>query len=230
MKDSAVPEPISDGRRRPRGGGADNASSSLNKILNGTLRVIAQRGVRKLSMNDISEAAGVSRGTLYRYFPTKEDALKALAEHVSLQFERGVVACARACTAPEQVLDAVLNYHFAVTIDQHGARFMEIEPQFLLNFFRTHLVRHVAALSLALEPYYDWVEQEGGFSLDRDLCSEVLIRFQLSTILVPGSEAWSRMPTLVFDLMSTLGRRTSGSAPLAAPDRVGYRSRTPADA
>lgn len=229
MKDAAA-APAGVAKRSRRSGSSDNASSSLNKILNGTLRVIAQRGVRKLSMNDISEAAGVSRGTLYRYFPTKEDALKALAEHVSLQFERGIVACARHCETPEQVLEAVLKYHFAITIEQQGARFIEIEPQFLLDFFRSHLTRHVAALSSALDPYYDQVEQENGITLDRDLCSEVLIRLQLSTVLVPGSENWNRVPSLVLGMLSALGTSKTPSATRPAADMPTRRTHAPAEA
>ncbi|MGI4746988.1 MAG: TetR/AcrR family transcriptional regulator [Janthinobacterium lividum] len=200
--------------RSPRTG----ENTSLSKILNGTFRAIGQRGIRKLSMNDIAETAGVSRGTLYRHFSTKEDALVALAEHVSLQFERGVVDVAAGCKTVEETLEAVLDYHFKVTVEQQGARLMEIEPLFMLQFFRSHLPRHVAALTRALDPYYDHVEQQAGRPLDRPLCSEALIRLQLSTILVPGAENWSRMPKLIWQIMSLFGSTNTNA--VAAPRPV----------
>lgn len=204
MKQQAKAEPVlrpSSQSKRAR----SFENTSLTKILNGTMRAIGQRGIRKLSMNDIAEASGVSRGTLYRYFPTKEDALEAVAEHVSVQFERGVVDVALSCESVEQVLEAVLKYHFTVTVEQQGASFLEKEPEFVLGFFRSHLPRHVSALTAALDPYYDHVERDTGYSLDRMLCSEALIRLQLSTILVPAGRTWSRMPKLVWQFMSLLG-------------------------
>ena len=58
-------------------------SPSVIKILSGALDAIAERGVRRLSMSDIIEASGVSRGTLYRYFSSKDDVLAAVAEFTS---------------------------------------------------------------------------------------------------------------------------------------------------
>jgi DNA-binding phage protein len=55
-------------------------SPSVIRILSGALDAIASRGARRLSMSDIIEASGVSRGTLYRYFSNKEEVLSAVAE------------------------------------------------------------------------------------------------------------------------------------------------------
>ena len=47
-------------------------NETVNRILDGALRALARRGLRKLSMSDICEEAGISRGTLYRYFKSKD--------------------------------------------------------------------------------------------------------------------------------------------------------------
>ena len=63
-----------------RGGGADyTPSPTEERILSAALRLLARRGVRRLGMQEVSEAAGVSRGTLYRYFPSKDHLLAAVA-------------------------------------------------------------------------------------------------------------------------------------------------------
>lgn len=190
-----------------RGAGADG--SSISKIMNGTLLALGQRGLRKLTMNDISEAACVSRGTLYRYFPTKEHALEALAEHVSLQFEEGVVRVARACSTPDDVLAAVMRFHFQVTEEQKATRLIEVEPRFVMEFLRSHHDRHVAALTEALRIVYDDIEARTGQVLDRTLCSALLVRLQTSTMIVPGREGWLKMPELLATFRSLLIRGTA---------------------
>jgi TetR/AcrR family transcriptional regulator, mexCD-oprJ operon repressor len=47
-------------------------------ILDATADLLAEGG-ESPSMNDVAEAAGVARATLYRYFPTRERLLQALA-------------------------------------------------------------------------------------------------------------------------------------------------------
>jgi AcrR family transcriptional regulator len=59
----------------------DSSSSRLRTpaaILDTAARLLAER--REASMNDIAATAGVGRATLYRYFPTREALLNALAD------------------------------------------------------------------------------------------------------------------------------------------------------
>src|SRR3546814_8051875 len=60
---------------------------SVLKILDGALRAISEMGARRLSMRDISDASGVSRGTLYRYFSSREEVLAAVSEFVCVRSE-----------------------------------------------------------------------------------------------------------------------------------------------
>ena len=55
--------------------------STEERILRAALRLVGRRGVKRLGMQEVSEAAGVSRGTVYRYFPSKDHLLDAVRPH-----------------------------------------------------------------------------------------------------------------------------------------------------
>lgn len=48
------------------------------RIVDGALISLARRGQQKFSMTDVGAEAGVSRGTLYRYFANREEVLEAI--------------------------------------------------------------------------------------------------------------------------------------------------------
>ena len=52
-----------------------------NRILDAARRLVAQQHAAALSVNQIAKAAGVAHRTVYRYFPTKEALVAAIAEH-----------------------------------------------------------------------------------------------------------------------------------------------------
>ena len=54
------------------------------EILDAALAVFAEKGYAAARMEDIALKAGVTKGTIYLYFPSKEEVFKSLArEHVS---------------------------------------------------------------------------------------------------------------------------------------------------
>jgi AcrR family transcriptional regulator len=57
------------------------ATVTVEAILVASARIFRERGFERASVNAIAELAGVSVGSLYQYFPSKEALLVALAEH-----------------------------------------------------------------------------------------------------------------------------------------------------
>ena len=49
------------------------------EILDAALRVFAEKGFAAARMDDIAARAGVTKGTIYLYFPSKEEVFKSLA-------------------------------------------------------------------------------------------------------------------------------------------------------
>jgi AcrR family transcriptional regulator len=70
--------PTTNPRRRPR---QARAQATVEAIVKATARVLVEEGYDRASTNRIAAAAGVSIGSLYQYFPSKEALVAALVEH-----------------------------------------------------------------------------------------------------------------------------------------------------
>jgi len=169
------------------------SSPSVIKILSGALDAIAERGVRRLSMSDIIEASGVSRGTMYRYFSNKDDVLAAVAEFVCSGFETGIREAAQGIEDPIERFREVMLFYARYTNENSPDRVFEVEPRFHLSFFRSRFDRYKVAVYLALEPTFEYLEAKLGKKINAEGFVEVLVRLQLSTLLVPADETWSAL-------------------------------------
>jgi len=52
-----------------------------NELLEAALRIFAERGYSNTRLEDIAAAVGVTKGTIYHYFETKEDLLRQAIDH-----------------------------------------------------------------------------------------------------------------------------------------------------
>src|SRR5262245_41962369 len=69
--------------------------ATVEALVEATARILVREGFDKASTNRIAEAAGVSVGSLYQYFPGKE----ALVAAVIVRHGQGLMAIARAAMA-----------------------------------------------------------------------------------------------------------------------------------
>jgi AcrR family transcriptional regulator len=79
------PRPLTAPRKEPR---QERARATVDAILAATARVLVKEGYERASTNRIAEAAGVSVGSLYQYFPSKEALVSALIERHSSEMVR----------------------------------------------------------------------------------------------------------------------------------------------
>src|SRR5579875_2669320 len=118
---------------------ADFVPATRDRILEGALAALGRVGPRRLTMSDVSEKAGLSHGTVYRYFPTKEDLLAVLAEYEQDRFSEGLRA-ALAEDGREPTLAAVVEYIIGY-LRRHPALplMIDVEPEFVLIFLRRQM-------------------------------------------------------------------------------------------
>jgi AcrR family transcriptional regulator len=168
-------------------------SPSVIRILSGALDAIASRGVKRLSMSDIIDVSGVSRGTMYRYFSNKDEVLVAVSEFVCVGFENGVREAGEGIVDPMERFKAVMQFYARYTTENSPGRVFEVEPVFHLDFFRSRFTRYKQAVEDALEPTFDYLDGLLGEPINRDGFVEMLVRTQLSTLMVPASSEWKQL-------------------------------------
>jgi len=65
---------------------ARNVTDKRTAILEATIRVLRERGLSGLKVEEVARRAEVGKGTVYLYFEHKQDLLKALVEHRTMHF------------------------------------------------------------------------------------------------------------------------------------------------
>lgn len=173
---------------------------TLERILDGALRALARRGIRKLSMSDIGAEAGVSRGTLYRYFRSKDQVLEAIGTHVKTGFVNALTEAVDGVANPRErlrrALDVVVHYP-----DAHPESILalEVEPAFAIAFLRREFPEYVKALRKALKPVFAATPAIQDGSISETDMTDLLQRLAMSAFLLP-SEVSPRVPELVAQL------------------------------
>lgn len=95
----------------------DRSRQTVDTILEATTRVLIREGYDRASTNKIAAVAGVSVGSLYQYFPSKEALVAAVSERHSqevLRLMRSTLAQVTACpieAAAREFVSAAINAH-----------------------------------------------------------------------------------------------------------------------
>lgn len=82
------------------------------KILTSCRDLARERGFRGLTMDGLAARAGVSKRTVYRYFPSKEALIEAALEDFMSQVAQEVTRIMREETEPTRILSALPKYLF----------------------------------------------------------------------------------------------------------------------
>ena len=158
------------------------------RILTAALALIGRRGVRRLAMQEISEAAGVSRATLYRYFPSKEDVLAAAVDFDEQRFRVGLDDVLAAARGPQERIAAFMSYSFSF-IRSHSARSLfESEPGYVLGYLLDHLPSLREELLVRLGDDLGAVPAVAAGDLDREQLADLIVRLFAASWIVPESD------------------------------------------
>lgn len=82
----------SEGRELSGSGERSDAARNRTKILEAARALFEERGVTRVTMEDVARAAGVGKGTLYRRFPHKGLLCQALLDEPTRRFQEETLA------------------------------------------------------------------------------------------------------------------------------------------
>ena len=182
-----------------------------DRILEGALQALGRVGLRRLTMADVAGAARLSRGTVYRYFPSKEDLLAVLAEYEQDRFSDGLRRSLAGAYDQKPGIEALAEY-LMTYLREHPALtlLIDTEPAFVLGFFRRQLpVFHRIADEL-LGPSMEQADPVRDGRITVAELNELLLRVVLSVFLVPGE---SRATAGVLEGMLDSIVRLAGAPP-----------------
>ncbi|HEY5386114.1 MAG TPA: TetR/AcrR family transcriptional regulator [Acidimicrobiales bacterium] len=158
------------------------------RILTAGLTLIGRRGVRRLGMREIAETAGVSRGTLYRYFPSKDHVLAAAADYDGQRFSDGLDEVLAAAATPEERVTSFMAYAFDF-IRSHPCRpLFESEPGFVMSYLLDHLPELRGELVRRLGDALDSVPAVAAGTLGREELADVIVRLFASSWIIPETD------------------------------------------
>jgi AcrR family transcriptional regulator len=99
---TAIPSPLG----RPVGA---NAEQTRRRILTAAMRCVAEVGYTQATIREIARAADMTSGTLYHYFPNKNELLKATGDEIEAIVAPRLRVAAAASADVVDRLDAVLD-------------------------------------------------------------------------------------------------------------------------
>jgi AcrR family transcriptional regulator len=181
---------------------AQRSDNAVQKILVGTMNALSRRGTHKLSVSDICEASQVARGTFYRYFDSKEQALAHLGRHFEKGFAEAFEAAIAANPDPASRVQVVLD-----TLTAYSAaggdlnRMLDAAPEFTLGFIRDTFPNLLDVVVDALGPAADESPLVTAGTLTKHQLAALFLRSVMSTLFLPGSRT-DEVPALAASLFS----------------------------
>jgi AcrR family transcriptional regulator len=171
------------------GSKAAGHSASVDAILEATRRVIAERGPGKLTLSAIAREAGVSRPTLYRWFPNKDALLDALSSYEEQRFDLRLREVIEAQSTPTRRLDAALRCLVTYLDGLMGPDPVGADPGFAIQSLAGSLAPQTASVVRLVGDALEAVPAVRLGHLSREEAAELFLRLAYSHYLVPHPDS-----------------------------------------
>lgn len=157
------------------------------RILEGTYAAVARWGLTKTTVEDVAREAGLSRSTLYRYFPGGRDELiDAVVLWQFLRFFSRLYEEIHQAASLNEVLERGIVFARRSLVGHEVLqRILETEPGVLLPKLTIEMDRIVAMVAGFLTPYLVRFPLAEGIDIHQ--AADYLARMTLSYIATPGS-------------------------------------------
>lgn len=161
-------------------------SGTRQRILEATYACVARWGLSKTTVEDAARQAGVSRATLYRYFPGGRDELVSAVVHWQhVEFFTRLYDEVHEAASLEEVLERGLLFARRAVLEHEVLqKVLQTEPDVLLPQLTLESNRTLRAISGFLVPYL--VRHGLAEGVDVEEAADFLARMILSYISSPG--------------------------------------------
>jgi AcrR family transcriptional regulator len=160
------------------------------RVLEGGLVSIGRYGLARTTVDDVAQASGVSRATIYRHFPGGREQLVAdtVAWETSRFFQRLGEAVAGAPDLCVLLEDALAFARKALAEHAVFQRVVQTEPERLLPLITVEANRILPMIGAFLVPFLERERQAGRLRVGADVgrSAEFVARMVLSCIGAPG--------------------------------------------
>lgn len=172
--------------------------TDLDRTILDTARAVFETyGVRRANIEDVAARAGVSRSTVYRRFPTKDELFARVVRREAAQFFRTLDEATAGCDPRQAVIEA-----FALGVRLVGdsplySRIADSEPELLGLFSRSHV--------FPIRQFADGIAhtlRRCGADIagtDLDNIADILLRVALGIIVFPTDRLDTADPAAVRD-------------------------------
>jgi AcrR family transcriptional regulator len=171
-------------------------STTVESILEAARTAIAERGPGKLTLSAVASAAGISRPTLYRWFPTKEDLLAAITAYEEERFDIGLQQVIDAHRAPKRRLEAALRYLMSYLDESMMRDPIGVDPEYALKSMAWSLEPHIETLTRLLGDALFEVPAVRVGALTPEQAAELFLRMAYSHYLIPHADSEVLLATM----------------------------------
>jgi AcrR family transcriptional regulator len=161
------------------------SSDTIAKILAVTEEIILRSGAERISILDVCEEVGISRGTFYRYFSSQDDLLDAFSRHKRDQFHATLLNIA-ASNDPDERFQSVLDFIDNYLETSRARRLLLVAPDYATRWLQRIFTDSVHRFQDILSMVFDAWEERHGIVIDRELVCELMVRYIMSDVLVPA--------------------------------------------
>ena len=97
------------------------AARRRRQLLDTALAVFAERGFHNTAMNDIADAAGVTKPVLYQHFRSKRELYREVLEDVGGRLEETIAKAAAGAPGPREQVEAGFGAYFRFVAGEQDA-------------------------------------------------------------------------------------------------------------
>jgi AcrR family transcriptional regulator len=178
------------------------AEATVAAILAATEQILLREGSERISILDVCQLAGVSRGTFYRYFSSQDELLDAFARHKRASFQQAMADAVTPHAEPTARFHALVRYLDNYAAHGQARLLLGAAPEYTLRLFGRLFNESLVRIEELMRSVFDAWDARLGIRIDRELVCELMIRCVLSELVVPNERPQDGVQRIVAFLYS----------------------------